>query len=55
MSDPGTSPRMLASREMRAIRELSLAAPLALVGLRIFFGGGPGNASLPWLGRRRAR
>ncbi|HEX4526711.1 MAG TPA: O-antigen ligase family protein [Gaiellaceae bacterium] len=35
---------------MRAIRELPLVAPLALVGLAVFFGGGPGNASLMWLG-----
>ncbi len=41
---------MVASREMRAIRELSLAAPLVLVGLATFFGGGPGNTSLMWLG-----
>ena len=41
---------MVASREMRAIRELSLAAPLALAGLAIFFGGGPGNGSIMWLG-----
>ncbi len=41
---------MVASREMRAIRELPLVAPLALAGLAIFFGGGPGNASLMWFG-----
>ena len=41
---------MVASREMRAIRELSLAAPLVLAGAAIFFGGGPGNSSLMWLG-----
>ena len=41
---------MVASREMRAIRELSLAAPLALAGVAIFFGGGPGNGSIMWLG-----
>ena len=35
---------------MRAIRELPLVAPLALAGLAIFFGGGPGDASLMWLG-----
>jgi O-antigen ligase len=41
---------MVASREMRAIRELSVAAPLALVGAAIFFGGGPGDGSIMWLG-----
>ncbi len=41
---------MVASPEMRAIRELPLVAPLALVGLAVFFGGGPGNGSLMWLG-----
>ena len=41
---------MVASREMRAIRELPLVAPLALAGLAIFFGGGPGNASIMWFG-----
>jgi O-Antigen ligase len=35
---------------MRAIRELPLAASLLLVGLALFFGGGPGTGSLPWLG-----
>jgi O-antigen ligase len=35
---------------MRAIRELPLAASLLLVGLALFFGGGPGSGSLPWLG-----
>jgi hypothetical protein len=35
---------------MRAIRELPLAASLLLVGLALFFGGGPGYGSLPWLG-----
>jgi hypothetical protein len=35
---------------MRAIRELPLAASLALVGAALFFGGGPGYGSLPWLG-----
>jgi O-Antigen ligase len=35
---------------MRAIRELPLVAPLALAGLAIFFGGGPGNASIMWFG-----
>src|SRR4029077_7639830 len=41
---------MVASREMRAIRELSVAAPLALAGAAIFFGGGPGDGSIMWLG-----
>jgi len=41
---------MVASPQMRAIRELPLVAPLALAGLAIFFGGGPGNASLMWFG-----
>jgi hypothetical protein len=41
---------MVASREMRAIRELPLAAPLALAALAVFFGGGPGESSLMWLG-----
>ncbi|HEX4678618.1 MAG TPA: O-antigen ligase family protein [Gaiellaceae bacterium] len=35
---------------MRAIRELPIAASLLLVGLALFFGGGPGSGSLPWLG-----
>ena len=35
---------------MRAIRELPLAASLLLVGVALFFGGGPGSGSLPWLG-----
>jgi len=35
---------------MRAIRELPLAASLLLVGLAVFFGGGPGSGSLLWLG-----
>lgn len=34
---------------MRAIRELPVAAPLALAALAVFFGGGPGNGSLVWL------
>jgi O-antigen ligase len=41
---------MVASRWMRAIRELPLAASLLLCGLALFFGGGPGNGSLMWLG-----
>jgi O-antigen ligase len=41
---------MVASPEMRAIRELSLAAPLLLLGGALFFGGGPGNGSIFWLG-----
>jgi len=35
---------------MRAIRELPLAASLLLIGLALFFGGGPRYGSLPWLG-----
>ena len=35
---------------MRAIRELSLAPSLVLVGLALFFGGGPADGSIPWLG-----
>jgi O-antigen ligase len=35
---------------MRAIRELPLAASLFLTGFALFFGGGPGPGSLPWLG-----
>jgi O-antigen ligase len=35
---------------MRAIRELPLAASLLLVGLALFFGGGPESGSLAWLG-----
>lgn len=41
---------MLASRWMRAVRELSLAAPLLLVGLALYFGGGPADGSVSWLG-----
>jgi O-Antigen ligase len=41
---------MVASLEMRAIRELPLAASLALAAAAVFFGGGPGYGSLPWLG-----
>jgi hypothetical protein len=41
---------MVASPQMRAIRELPLAASLLLVGLALLFGGGPGSGSLPWLG-----
>src|SRR4051812_24587678 len=35
---------------MRAIRELPLAASLLLIGLALFFGGGPRYGSLAWLG-----
>jgi O-antigen ligase len=35
---------------MRAIRELALAAPLALTGYALFFGGGPGDGSIFWIG-----
>ena len=41
---------MVASPGMRSFRELPLVGPLALVGAAAFFGGGPGNASLLWLG-----
>jgi hypothetical protein len=35
---------------MRPIRELPLVASILLVGLALFFGGGPGDGSIPWLG-----
>ena len=35
---------------MRAIRDLPLAAPLLLVGFALFFGDGPTDGALPWLG-----
>ncbi len=35
---------------MRAIRDLPIAASLLLVGLAVFFGGGPGDGALPWFG-----
>jgi len=35
---------------MRAIRELSLASSLLLAGLALFFGGGPSDGSIAWLG-----
>ena len=35
---------------MRATRELPLAAAVLLAGLALFFGGGPGSGSIPWLG-----
>src|SRR3954470_15316525 len=41
---------MVASPDMRAIREPSLAAPLVLVSLALFFGGGPSDSSIAWLG-----
>src|ERR1700742_1380121 len=43
---------MLASARMRATRELRspAAAALALSAGALFFGGGSGNGSLPWLG-----
>jgi hypothetical protein len=41
---------MVASREMRGIRQLPVAAPLLLVGLALFFGGGPSDSSVFWLG-----
>ena len=41
---------MVASRQMRATRDLPLAVSLALTAFAVFFGGGPRNGSLPWLG-----
>lgn len=41
---------MVASRTMRATRDLPLAASLLLAGLALFFGGGPGDGSIWWLG-----
>src|SRR5947209_285535 len=41
---------MVASRQMRATRDLPLAVSLALTALAVFFGGGPGTGSLTWLG-----
>jgi len=41
---------MVASRAMRAIRDLPLAASLLLCGAALFFGGGALDGSLPWLG-----
>jgi hypothetical protein len=41
---------MVASPEMRATRELPLGVSLALTGLALFFGGGPRNGSMVWLG-----
>lgn len=35
---------------MRASRELPLAAAVVLLAYALFFGGGPGDSSLPWLG-----
>jgi hypothetical protein len=35
---------------MRATRELPLAAAILLAGLALFFGGGPGDGAIPWLG-----
>ena len=40
---------MVPSPAMRAIRDLPLAASLVLVGYALFFGGGAGDRSLPWL------
>ncbi|HEY0416639.1 MAG TPA: O-antigen ligase family protein [Gaiellaceae bacterium] len=39
---------------MRAIRELPLAAPLLLAALALFFGGGPSDGSIFWLGAAAA-
>src|SRR4051812_12222515 len=43
---------MLLSPRMRARRQLlsPLAPALALIAAALFFGGGPGDGSLPWLG-----
>src|SRR5438309_1218952 len=41
---------MVASFAMRQIRDLQVAAPLLLVGLALFFGGGPSDGSIFWLG-----
>jgi len=41
---------MVASRAMRAIRDLPLASSLLLCGAALFFGGGALDGSLPWLG-----
>jgi O-antigen ligase len=41
---------MVASPDMRATRELPLAASLLLTGCALFFGGGPRDGSLLWLG-----
>src|SRR5438132_13219678 len=35
---------------MRAARELPLGAALALIAAVLFFGGGAGNSTLPWIG-----
>jgi hypothetical protein len=35
---------------MRGMRQLPLAAPLLLTGLALFFGGGPSDGSIFWLG-----
>jgi O-antigen ligase len=35
---------------MRAVRDLPLAAPLVLAGLAVFFGGGPLDGPVAWLG-----
>jgi O-Antigen ligase len=35
---------------MRAIRELPVAAPVVLAGLALFFGGGPADEAIWWLG-----
>ncbi len=47
----GTTPERDGSfGSMRAIRELPLATSLLFACLALFFGGGPGTGSLPWLG-----
>jgi hypothetical protein len=41
---------MVASRTIPAIRELRVGAPLLLAALALFFGGGPSDGSIFWLG-----
>jgi hypothetical protein len=41
---------MVASPEMRPIREPALSASLILIGCALFFGGGPSYGATPWLG-----
>src|SRR5579884_932117 len=41
---------MVASPTIPAIRELPVAAPLLLVALALFFGGGPSDGSIFWVG-----
>src|SRR5689334_4811630 len=41
---------MVRSRAMRLIRELPLTASILVSAGALFFGGGAGDGSLPWLG-----